>query len=166
MGPGQQPRYTDARKGRPSLSWQLRSRFVETENLRGSVDALRQEHVQEPTGSFAGDPARDSAGELRDHTFNVIKTLNLMDQHTKKLTSQVGDVGSQDIADIVKLKDTIKELDLLKNTKSSKKYKISIDKSAETVEKAKTTINNIVLYYHDEVTHLDEVHEECVVQLS
>ena len=40
-----------------------------------------------------------------------------------------------------------------------------IRQSAEKVEKAKTTINNIVMYYHDEVTHPDEVHEEHVVQL-
>ena len=61
--------------------------------------------------------------------------------------------------------DTIEELDLPRNTKSFKKYKITIDESAEKVEKARTTINNIVLYYHDEVTHPDDVHEECVVQL-
>ena len=78
---------------------------------------------------------------------------------------EVTDAGCQIIADIVKVNDTIVELNLLKNTKSSKKYKITIYESAETVEKAKTTINNIVMYYHDEVTHPDEVHEECVVQL-
>ena len=38
----------------------------------------------------------------------------------------------------------------IKNTKASKKYKITIDESAEEVEKAKTTINTIVTYYHDE----------------
>ena len=52
-----------------------------------------------------------------------------------------------------------------KNTKSSKKYKITIDESAEEVEKATTTINNTVKYYHDEVTHPDDVHEEYIVQL-
>ena len=83
-----------------------------------------------------------------------------LDPKTKKLTSQVTDAGCQDIAEIVKVKDTIVESDLPKNTKSSKKYKIAIDESAETVEKTKTTINNVVRYYHDEVTHPDEVHEE------
>ena len=72
---------------------------------------------------------------------------------------------AETIAEIVKVNDTIKELDLPKNTKSSKKYKTAIDESAETVQKAKTTINNIVMYYHYEVTHPDEVHEEYVVQL-
>ena len=76
----------------------------------------------------------------------------------------VTDAGCQIIADIVKVSDTIEELDLPKNTKSSKKYKITIDESAEEVEKTTTTNNNIVRFYHDGVTHLDEVHEECVVQ--
>ena len=73
---------------------------------------------------------------------------------------EVTDAGCQVIADIVKVNDTIEELDLPKNTKSSKKYKITTDESAEEVEKAKTTINNIVRYHHDEVTHPDEAHEE------
>ena len=46
----------------------------------------------------------------------------------------------------MKVKDTIEELDLPKNTRSSKMYKITIDESAETVEIAKTTIINIVRY--------------------
>ena len=61
--------------------------------------------------------------------------------------------------------EPIEDLDLPKNTKSSKKYKITIDESAEEVEKAKTTTNNFVINDHDEVTHPDEVHEEGVVQL-
>ena len=102
-----------------------------------------------------------------DNTFKGITTLSLMEQGIKKLI--LGDcevtAGCQVIADIVKVKDTIEELALPTNTKSSKTYQITIEGSAETVGKAKTTINNIVMYYHDEVTHPDEVHEECVVQL-
>ena len=89
-------------------------------------------------------------------------------QEIKKLIlrdCEVTDAGCRVIADIVKVNDAIVELVLLKNTKSSKKYKIMIDESAETFEKAKTTINNIVMYYHDEATQPDEVHEACVVQL-
>ena len=56
-------------------------------------------------------------------------------------------------------------MDLPKNTKSSRKYKITIDRSAEEVEKAKTTINNCVMHYNDEVTRPDEVHEGCVLQV-
>ena len=88
-----------------------------------------------------------------------------MEQGIKKLIlgdCEVTDAGCQVIANIVKVNDTIEELDLPKNTKSSKKYKITIDGSAETVEKAKTIINNIVMYYHNEVTHPGEVHEEGV----
>ena len=121
------------------------------------------------------DPARDSAGELREALQQDVqsdqspgtnlRTLNLMDQYTKKLTSQITDAECQVFADIVKVNDTIEELDLPKNTKSSKKYKITIDESVETVEKAKTTTNIIVRFCTDEVTCLDEVHEECVVHL-
>ena len=91
-----------------------------------------------------------------------------MEQDIKKLVlgdCEVTEAGCQVIADTVKVKDTIEELDLPKNTKSSKMYEITIDGSAEKVETAKTTINNIVRYYHDDVTHPDEVHEECIVQL-
>ena len=73
--------------------------------------------------------------------------------------------GCQDIAEVVKVKDTNEEVDVPKNTKSSKKHKIATDESAGTVETAKTTINNVVRYYHDEARQPDEVHEECVVQL-
>ena len=88
-----------------------------------------------------------------------------MDQCTKRLTSQITDAECQVFGDIVKVNDTIEELDLPTNTKSSKKYKITIDESVKTVEKAKTTTNIIVRFCHDEVTCLDEVHEECVVHL-
>ena len=36
---------------------------------------------------------------------------------------------------------------------------------SEKVEKAKATINNIAMYYYDEVTHLGEVHVECHVEV-
>ena len=70
------------------------------------------------------------------------------------MTARFTDAGCHVIADIVKVRDTIEALDLPKNTKSSKKYKIAVDGSDATVEKEKTTINNIVRYYHDEVAHL------------
>ena len=88
-----------------------------------------------------------------------------MEQDIKKLIlgdCEITDACCQVIADIVNVNDTIEELDLPKNTKSSKKYKIAID---ETIEKEKTTINNIVMNNHDEATHQVEVHEECVIQL-
>ena len=71
-----------------------------------------------------------------------------MKQDIKNLTfgdCETTDAGCQVIADIVKVKDTTEELDLPKDTKSSKKYKIAVDESAETVEKEKTTINILAL---------------------
>ena len=78
-----------------------------------------------------------------------------MEQDIKMLVlgdCEVTDASFQIIADIVKVNDTIEDLDLPKNTKSSKKYKITIDESAEEVEKAK----------HDHQQHCDVL---CVVQL-
>ena len=122
----------------------------------------KSRNVQEPTGSPAGDPLGEAPRQhvQSDHQpqRQDIKKLILRD-------CEVTDAGCQDIAEVVKVKDTNEELDLPKNTKSSKKHKIAIDESAGTVETAKTTINNVVRYDHDEATHPDEVHEECVVQL-
>ena len=57
-----------------------------------------------------------------------------MEQDIKKLVlgdCEVTDAGFQIMADIVKVNDPIEEVNLPKNTKSSKKYKITIDESAE-----------------------------------
>mmetsp|Transcript_48059 Transcript_48059/g.114208 ORF Transcript_48059/g.114208 Transcript_48059/m.114208 type:complete len:532 (+) Transcript_48059:101-1696(+) len=45
-------------------------------------------------------------------------------------------------------------------SKSGKKYKVSIAGSKTAVEKAKEIINDILMYYHHEITHPGEVHEE------
>ena len=107
------------------------------------------------TGSLARCSAGDPGEAPRQH---VQSDYLLQRQDIKKLIlrdCEVTDAGCQVIADIVKVNDTIEESDLPK--KSSKKNKITINESAETVEKTKT-INNVVRYYHDEATHPDEVH--------
>ena len=125
--------------------------------MLGDRNTLRNQ--QEVLQEIPQEIPQENSEKQPDHTFKVVRTLNFMDQYAKKLTWQVT-AGCQDIAEIAKVKDTIEESDLPKNTKSSKKYKIAIDESAEPVEKTKTTINNVVRYYYDEVTHPDEVHEE------
>eukprot|EP00403_Amphidinium_massartii_P028771 CAMPEP_0178399146 /NCGR_PEP_ID=MMETSP0689_2-20121128/15132_1 /TAXON_ID=160604 /ORGANISM="Amphidinium massartii, Strain CS-259" /LENGTH=524 /DNA_ID=CAMNT_0020019919 /DNA_START=60 /DNA_END=1634 /DNA_ORIENTATION=- len=45
-------------------------------------------------------------------------------------------------------------------SKSGKKYKVSIAGGKSAVEKAKEVINDILMYYHHEITHPGEVHEE------
>jgi len=45
----------------------------------------------------------------------------------------------------------------------SKKHKVSIAGSAVGVEKAKAVINDILMYYHHEITHPGQVHEEMEV---
>ena len=89
-------------------------------------------NVQEPTGSPQEVPheiqkeiPQENSEKHPDNMFKVInytrknlRTLILMEQDIKKLTSQITDAGCQDIADIVKVKDTIEELELPENTNS------------------------------------------------
>ena len=131
-----------------------------------------QEPTGSPTGSPAGDPERGSAGELQEAPRQHVQSDHFLQNKSRDAEfdgagnwSWVTARSRMPVADIVKVNDPIEDLDLPKNTKSSKKYKITIDESAEEVEKAKTTINNFVINDHDEVTHPDEVHEEGVVQL-
>ena len=45
---------------------------------------------------------QENSEKQPDHTFKVVKTLNVMDQFAKKLTSQVTDAGCQDIVEIAR----------------------------------------------------------------
>lgn len=47
-----------------------------------------------------------------------------------------------------------------------KKYKVTVAGAKADVEKAKEVINDIVMYYHHEITHPGEVHEEMEVYPS
>jgi len=47
-----------------------------------------------------------------------------------------------------------------KDAKPEKKYKVILAGKNADVERAKEVINNIVMYYHDPITHPDFVHEE------
>ena len=91
------------------------SRFVETANLRSSVGASQQEHIQEPTKSPAGDPARDSAGELREAARPHVQSDQdaEFDGSVYQEVDLAGhDAGCQLTVEIAKVKDTIEESDL------------------------------------------------------
>jgi len=51
-----------------------------------------------------------------------------------------------------------------KNAPPSKKYKVALAGSTQNVEKAKTVINNIMMYSHDELTHPGVVHDELEIE--
>jgi len=51
-----------------------------------------------------------------------------------------------------------------KNAPPSKKYKVMLAGSAQGVEKAKSVINNIMMYSHDELTHPGVVHDELEIE--
>mmetsp|Transcript_41724 Transcript_41724/g.82555 ORF Transcript_41724/g.82555 Transcript_41724/m.82555 type:complete len:509 (+) Transcript_41724:111-1637(+) len=53
--------------------------------------------------------------------------------------------------------------DVPKNPAAGKKYKVTLAGPNKSVEQAKEVINNIIMYYHDPITHPDQVHEELDV---
>ena len=155
--------------------------YYDTWHLRRNDRAWQQDQVmrlsQEPKRSGTNREPQEVPQEIpqeysEKHPDNVFKVITftrskshdteLMEQGTKKFVlgdCEVTDAGCHVIADIVKVNDTIEELVLPKNTISSKKHKISLDESAATVEKVKTTTLWCITR-----THLHEVHEECVAQ--
>jgi rRNA processing protein Krr1/Pno1 len=69
-------------------------------------------------------------------------------------------IGKQGVV-IRKMKEELGvEMTIPKTGPSGKKWKVSIAGSAKNVEKAKEVINDIVMYYHHEITHPGEAHEE------
>merc|ERR1719330_106454 len=48
----------------------------------------------------------------------------------------------------------------------TKKHKVQIAGDAEKIDQAKAVINDIMQYYHSEVTHPGQVHEELELEQS
>merc|ERR1719215_1417801 len=53
--------------------------------------------------------------------------------------------------------------DVPKNAAANKKYKVTLAGKNADVDRAKEVINNIITYYHDPITHPDQIHEELDV---
>ena len=84
------------------------------------------------------------------HPDNMFKVIT----YPKQVSEQAGDYGQLHCNQ------------LHRERKKTKNTKITIDESAENAEKVKTTINNIVMHYHDDVTHPDEVHQDCFIRTN
>ena len=90
----------------------------------------------------------------------MFKMITLVITYPKQVSEQKGDYGQ------LQCNRLHCERKKTKNTKSSKNTKITTDESAEKREKAMTTINNIVMHYHDDGTHPDEVHEDYFIGMN
>ena len=89
-----------------------------------------------------------------------------MEQDIKKLVlgdCEVTDAGCQVIADIVKVNDTIEELDFPRTRSLPRSTRPRLTSPLKRLRKRIRPSVKIVMYYHDEVAHRDEVHKECVV---
>ena len=73
----------------------MKPQIYEALSMLGDENTFRnqQDVPQEVPQEIPQEIPQESSEKQPDHTFKVIKTLNLMDQYTKKLTSQVADAG-------------------------------------------------------------------------
>jgi len=105
--------------------------------------------------------------ELIEKGYSQIEFENFAEQYVAVHPSAFPDIiGKQGIV-IRTIKDQlgvqVNIPDAPKNAAAGKKYKVMLAGKNENVDKAKDVINNIVMYYHDELTHPDQVHEEFEV---
>eukprot|EP00927_Polykrikos_kofoidii_P022350 TRINITY_DN208_c0_g1_i1.p1 TRINITY_DN208_c0_g1~~TRINITY_DN208_c0_g1_i1.p1 ORF type:complete len:494 (+),score=128.15 TRINITY_DN208_c0_g1_i1:57-1538(+) len=85
---------------------------------------------------------------------------NVVNVHPKTLPDLIGKGGVV----IMALKEQLKvEINIPKTGPPGGKWKVTIAGKAHDVERAKQVINEIQMYYHSEVTHPGQVHEEIDV---
>lgn len=89
---------------------------------------------------------------------------NFVMVHPTSFPDLIGKKG----AVIIKMKEELQvevkiPQDVPKSSDSKKKYKVTIAGKKDAVEKAKAVITEIITYYHSEITHPGEVHEEIEV---
>lgn len=108
--------------------------------------------------------------ELADKGFTSLSYENFDENsvmvHPSSFPDLIGKRGAVIIAMKEELGVEVKiPQDIPKNptADAKKKYKVTIAGEKENVEKAKEAINHILMYYHHEVTHPGEVHEEIDV---
>jgi len=89
---------------------------------------------------------------------------NFVMVHPSSFPDLIGKKG----AVIIKMKEELQvevkiPQDVPKSSDSKKKYKVTIAGKKDAVEKAKAVITEIMTYYHSDITHPGEMHEEIEV---
>jgi predicted PilT family ATPase len=113
--------------------------------------------------------AQQAVEELLNKGFTSLAYENFKSDSLKVNTSALPDIIGKEGAIISKIKDTLKvEINMPKHNgppgSGPKRTPITLAGKAENVEKAKEIINDIVMYYHHEITHAGEVHEELEIE--
>merc|ERR1719401_1055333 len=135
---------------------------VKNINLEGGI--LRIEGKPEAVAQ-----AQTAVEELLARGFTSLSYENFKSDAVKVPTNALPDLIGKEGCIIRAVKDALKvEITMPKTSgppgSGPKRTMVTIAGKAENVEKAKEIINDIVMYYHHEITHAGEVHEELEIE--
>jgi len=135
---------------------------VKNINLEGGI--LRIEGKPE-----AVEQARQAVEELLAKGFTSLSYENFKSDVVKVPTNALPDLIGKEGCIIRAIKDNLKvEITMPKHSgppgSGPKRTMVTIAGKAENTEKAKEVINDIVMYYHHEITHPGDVHEELEIE--
>lgn len=136
--------------------------------------------IQEKTGAkltsesdacvISGSPeqvaqAEIAVRELIDKGYTALQYDDFQEHFVAVHPSAFPDIIGKQGAVIRKIKDELNVSvnipnDAPKNAAPNKKFKVTLAGKNADVDRAKEVINNIIMYYHDPITHPDMVHEE------
>jgi len=135
---------------------------VKNINLEGGI--LRIEGKPEAVAQ-----AEAAVQELLTRGYTSLAYENFKSDTLKVNTSALPDIIGKEGKIIIAIKDTLKvDISMPKHSgppgSGPKRTMVTIAGKAENVEKAKEVVNDIVMYYHHEITHPGEVHEELEIE--
>jgi rRNA processing protein Krr1/Pno1 len=135
---------------------------VKNINLEGGI--LRIEGKPEAVAQ-----AEQAVQELLNKGFTSLSYENFKSDAVKVPTNALPDIIGKEGKIIIAIKDALKvEITMPKTSgppgSGPKRTMVTIAGKADNVEKAKEVVNDIVMYYHHEITHPGEVHEELEIE--
>merc|ERR1719510_1777123 len=103
--------------------------------------------------------------ELIEKGYTALQYEDFQEHFVAVHPSAFPDIIGKQGAVIRKIKDELNVSvnipnDAPKNAPANKKFKVTLAGKNADVDRAKEVINNIIMYYHDPITHPDMVHEE------
>jgi len=113
--------------------------------------------------------AQQAVQDLIDKGFTSLSYENFKSDVIKVPTNALPDLIGKEGAIIKKIKEETKcEISMPKTSgppgSGPKRTMVTVAGKAENVEKTKEVINDIVMYYHHEITHPGHVHEELEIE--
>jgi polyribonucleotide nucleotidyltransferase len=113
--------------------------------------------------------AQQAFQDLIDKGFTALSYENFKSDVIKVPTNALPDLIGKEGCVIIKIKDTLKvEITMPKTSgppgSGPKRTMVTVAGKAADVEQTKEVINDIVMYYHHDITHPGHVHEEMEIE--